>query len=109
MVLRINKHQIDSPIGYIVDLLTLPNRLDVTNALVQDAVKYFDDHHINIILCLIVKDHPYNAILKKNGFITKRERIPLFYRGYTEIEELKQFESSSPSSIHFAYGDLDVI
>jgi len=109
MVLRINKHQIDYPIGYIVDLLTLPNRLDVTNALVEDAVNYFDDHHINIIICLIVKNHPCKAILERNGFITKRERIPLFYRGYTEVEELRQFESSSPSSIHFAYGDLDVI
>jgi hypothetical protein len=109
MVLRINKHQIDYPIGYVVDLLTLPNRLDVTNALVEDAVNYFDDHQINIIICLIVKNHPYKAILERNGFITKRERIPLFYREYAEVEELRQFESGSPSSIHFACGDLDVI
>jgi hypothetical protein len=109
MVLRINRYQIDYPIGYVVDLLTLPNRLDVTNALIEDAINYFDDHHINIILCLIVKNHPCKAILERNGFIMKRERISLFYKGYAEVEEFRQFESSSPSNIHFAYGDLDVI
>jgi hypothetical protein len=109
MVLRINKRQIDYPIGYFVDLLTLPNRLDVTNALVEDAVNYFDGNNINIIICLIIKNHPYKAILKRHGFITRRERIPLSYREYAEIEELRKLETGSPSSIHFAYGDLDVI
>ncbi|NWG04391.1 MAG: GNAT family N-acetyltransferase [Syntrophaceae bacterium] len=109
MVLRINSHQIDYPIGYIVDLLTLPNRFDVASALVEEAVSYFDDHQINIIHSLIVKSHPYGAIFDKKGFIIKRERIPLFYRGYSEVEEFKQLESSPPSRIHFAYGDLDVI
>lgn len=109
MVLRINKYQIDYPIGYIIDLLTLPNRLDVTNALIADSINYFDDHHINIVLCLIVKNHPHKAILENHGFITKGKSIPLFYTGYAEIKEFRQLESSSPSSIHVAYGDLDFI
>lgn len=109
MVLRIERHHPDYPIGYIVDLLTLPNRLDVATALVEDAVSYFDGHHINIILCMLMRNHPYEAILKRNGFIIKRERVPLFYKAYAEIKELTKREIRSPSRIHFVYGDLDVI
>ena len=109
MVLRIDRHQQDYPIGYIIDLLTLPNRLDVATALVENAVSYFDGHRINMILCMFMKNHPYEAILKRNGFIVKRERIPLFYKAYAEIKELTKREIRSPSRIHFVYGDLDVI
>lgn len=108
-VLRINKRQIDYPVGYLVDLITLPDKLDVANVLVEDAVDYFDGNNINMIMCLILKKHPYKAILERHGFIGRRERIPLFYREYAEIEELRKLKTSSPSSIHFAYGDLDVI
>ncbi|OGQ04928.1 MAG: hypothetical protein A2026_08940 [Deltaproteobacteria bacterium RBG_19FT_COMBO_46_12] len=109
MVLRVDRYQQDYPVGYMVDLLTLPNRLDVAMALVGDAVNYFDGHGINMIFCLVIKNHPYEVILKRNGFITKRERVPFFYREYAEVEELRKRETRSPSRIHFAYGDLDVI
>jgi hypothetical protein len=109
MVLRTDRHQQDYPIGYIVDLLTLPNRLDVATVLVEEAVNYFDEHDINMILSLVIKNHPYEAILKRNGFITKRERTPLLYREFVEVEELRRLEADSPRRIHFAYGDLDVI
>jgi hypothetical protein len=109
MVLRTDRHQLDYAIGYIVDLLTLPNRIDVATALVENAISYFDGHHINMILCMLMKNHPYEAILKRNGFITKRERIPLFYKDYTEVKELERREIHSPSRIHLVYGDLDVI
>jgi hypothetical protein len=109
MVLRINRHQRDYPIGYIADLLTLPERPDVATALVEDAVNYFDGHSINMTLCMVIKNHPYEAILRRNGFITKGEKPPLFYREYVEVDELGRLEADSRSHIHFAYGDLDVI
>lgn len=109
MVLRINRRQPDYPIGYIIDLLTLPSRLDVATALVEDAVSYFNGHHINMTFCMVIKNHPCEAILKRNGFITWRERGTLFYQEYAELEELRGLGESSPSHIHFAYGDLDVI
>ncbi len=109
MVLRINKRQMDYPVGYLVDLLTLPGKLDVANALVEDALNFFDANNINMIMCLIMKNHPYKAILKRHGFIVRREAIPLFYREYEEIGELRKLKTSSPGRIHFTYGDLDVI
>jgi hypothetical protein len=108
-VLRIDKHQRDYPVGYIIDLLTLPNRFDVANALVGEATNYFDDHHINIIISLMIKNHPYEAILKKNGFITGLKKRHLYYRVYAEIKELSKLKKESPCWIHFAYGDFDEI
>jgi len=49
------------------------------------------------------------AILKRNGFIGERERIPLSIRKNAEVKELRKREIRSPSRIHFVYGDLDVI
>ncbi len=109
MVLRINRRQADYPVGYLVDLLTLPDKLDVADALVKDAANFFDGNNINMVMCLSVKNHPYQAILKRHGFIVRRERIPLFYREYAEIEELRKLETSPPSRVHFAFGDLDVV
>jgi len=62
-----------------------------------------------LILYLVIKHHPYEDIFKRNGFIPERERIPLFYREYAEIKELRKCRAGYPSNIHFAYGDLDVI
>ena len=55
--LRVNRYREDYPVGFIVDLLTLPNRLDVADALVKDAVRYFDDENINIVNYQVVKNH----------------------------------------------------
>ena len=109
IVLRMNRLQKDYPIGYIVDLLTLPDRLDVAEALVADAVNYFVNKSINLIYCLFIKNHPYEAIFERNGFVTRGEKIPIFYIEYTKVEELRELETGSPKGIHFAYGDFDAI
>lgn len=109
VVLRINKLQKDYPLGYVVDLLTLHNRLDVAHALVADAVDYFANHNINVIHCLVIKHHPYQTVLKRNGFVTRREEAPFFYKESAKEEELRKSKIHSPSRIHFSYGDFDGI
>jgi len=109
VVLRINKHQKDYPLGYVVDLLTLPNRLDVAHALVADAVDYFANNNINVIYCLVIKHHPYQTSLERNGFVTRREEAPFFYKESAKVEEPRKFKIDSPGRIHFAYGNFDAI
>jgi ribosomal protein S18 acetylase RimI-like enzyme len=105
-VLRINRYLEDYPIGYIVDLLTLPDRLDVAEALAADAVRYFDDHRVNIVNYQVVKNHPYERILKRHGFMDSRIKLKLFIRSSLE-EELIELKASSPDRIYFSYGDID--
>lgn len=109
-VLRINRYVRSYPVGYIVDLLTLPDRLDVTDALVADAVNYFDSNCINMIRCQVVKNHPYEKLLKGCGFAKSGYGIDLFYDIYAKIgEELNKLQTRIPDRIHFVYGDYDWI
>ena len=50
-VYRINKYYEEYPRGYVVDLLTLSDRSDVSSALLQRAVEFFDESNVNIIVC----------------------------------------------------------
>ena len=109
-VLRINMYRGEYPVGHIVDLLTIPERLDVAGALVEHAVIYFDKKDINTIQCLSIKNHPYERILNRYGFINSRKKLNIFYQYYEGISEnLKQVEKSSENKIHFAIGDYDAI
>jgi len=110
IVLRVNKYRRDYPIGYIVDLLTLPDRLDVVSALVRDAIHNFDDQNINITKCQIVKNHPYERIFMRYGFLNSRHRIHIFCIPHAPLgEELREYQKSSAKGLHFAYGDYDDI
>ena len=107
-VLKINKYLKHYPIGYMVDLLTLPERVDAAEALVADAIRYFDEQNINIVNCLVVENHPYEKILKRYGFIDSRFRIQIFMRLSSEMASiLKKIERSDSEKIYFSYGDID--
>ncbi len=108
MVLKIKEPEKDYPFGYIIDLLTLPHRLDAADALVADGVHHFTNSNVNVIYCLMVKGHPYERILKKNGFLSRGEQ-EFFYKEYEKFEELGRFERASASGLYFAYGDLDFV
>jgi len=110
IVLRVNKYRENYPVGYIVDLCTLPDRLDVANALVRDAVQYFDDRNVNVIRCQVIKNHPYEKIFKRYGFLNKRHRIHVFCIPHATIsDELIKLQTNSPNKAHFVYGDYDEI
>ena len=107
-VLGINKYLGEYHIGYIIDLLTTPNRLDVADALTADAVRFFDDQKINIVNALVFKNHPHERVLSRRGFLDSRIKLQLFLRrGVIEMNELDKLKTYSPSRMHFSYGDID--
>jgi GNAT superfamily N-acetyltransferase len=55
--------------GIITDILGLQNDSNVVSQLVQESVKYFEKHNVDIINCLLSEKHPYTAIFRKAGFI----------------------------------------
>jgi len=106
-VLRINRCRADYPIGYVVDLLTLPDRMDVADALIADAARYFDDRDVNMVLSIVVKNHPYERSFGRYGFLDSRIRLNLFYIMLGTIEEMSNIRGVSVNRIHFSYGDID--
>ena len=94
------------PEGYILDLLTMPERLDVSNRLVEVALMHFDSNDVNAVHSLAVEGHPYEDVLKRNGFVNRREEVWLHYFGYDIEEMMKQVGEGPPDTIHFSHGDL---
>jgi GNAT superfamily N-acetyltransferase len=106
-VLKINEYIKDYPIGYLVDLLSLPDRLDVASNLVESSTGFFDERNVNVVSCQAVKDHPVKQVLNKHGFLDSRIRFHLLYRPFNQLYKLKRFVDFYPSKTHFSYGDVD--
>lgn len=109
-VLRINRYRKDYPVGYIVDFLSIPERFDVANALMADAVNYFDSHHVNIVRSLVVKNHPLERIHQIHGFLDSRRSPHIFYLAYGTEDILSSLKTHKPNKgAHFVFGDTDAI
>jgi len=108
-VLRINSANPHYPIGYIVDLIALPKRLDAIEALAINALNYFNENKVNIINYQIVNGHPYEKVMNKLGFIDSRIKAALFYVPTDIDENINILQNSTPDQIHFSYGALDTL
>lgn len=65
--------------GYIVDILGFQNHCNVVNYLLHRAIKYFEEHNVDIVKCSMLEKHPYKSIFKKAGFVTyPRHRLALY-------------------------------
>lgn len=108
-VIKINKYLRDYPVGFVVDLLTLPDRLDAAEALVADTLNSFDSNNVNIVNYLVVKNHPLEGVFKRFGFLDSRIKIYLLYsraRGRV-AEDMKMLETHPASRVFFSWGDHD--
>lgn len=66
--------------GVISDLLVLPDRLDVAELLIKDACRYFENKSVDAIYYGATKDHPYQKLFAKNGFLdASREKSTKFF------------------------------
>jgi hypothetical protein len=108
-VLRINRYRSEYPVGYIVDLLALPDRHDVVDALVGEAIEYFDGESVNIVNCMVVKNHSYEAIFKRHGFLDSRVKIQILYRYFGDDNPVGGLGRSPAERIHVSWGDFDVL
>ena len=108
LVSTVNKVNPDYPLGYIVDMMALPDRLDVANALVEDAMRGFDRMDVNIINVLAVKGAPYERVFSRHGFLDSRVQVHIFHTEYNDKESLvESFNNLNPLKCHFSYGDID--
>lgn len=106
IVARLNKRMKNYPVGFIVDLLTVPNRLDVADALIERAMQYFEGEKVNLVNYLNVKRHPYNQIFARRDFVDCMVKFNVFYN-YGQTDHLKALGSVPPSKMMFTWGDHD--
>ena len=107
-VLAINRFDAKSPVGYLVDLLTLQQRPDVAESLVVDALKYFDENNVNVVNSLVLRRHPFERILNKYGFIDSRVRMHLFYTNLGGADIIRE-AGAPPDRVLLSWGDHDAV
>lgn len=108
-VSRINRYLGDYPLGYVVDLLALPGRLDVVDALVGDAVSFFDGANVNLVNYQAVRGHPYAGVFARHGFLDSRIEVMLFYMSYGGDDPIGGLGGSLPERMFISWGDHDVL
>jgi ribosomal protein S18 acetylase RimI-like enzyme len=92
--------------GYIADLLTLPERLDVAEELLSKGTEFLDEAGCNTIHSMIIKNHPFEKIFKNQGFLNSRLEVFVLFR----FDQKKILNNHiSPDSLHIQYGDTDWI
>ena len=108
-VVMINRYNKDYPRGYIVDLLKLPNRFDVSEALIQEAIDYFDGYDVNFIDCLAIRRSQQGISLRNCGFFDSRTKMFLVVsmKGLMKEEMEKYLRRLTMKKMHFVYGDID--
>lgn len=93
--------------GYILDLLALPSRSDVADALLKEACKYFDGLGVNAVHYQVVKGHPYQLLSTKSNFIDTLRTIDMhIFTTFTDADrERDTLMASLPGKVYFNYGD----
>ena len=107
-VLRINRYEGDYPTGYIVDLMTLPDKLGILDVLVQDSISFFNENNVNIIKSWNSNNDIFSKFLIKNGFV-KYKQLFEQYNFHNYGAYINSFKFSSLDKIFFSYGDSDSI
>jgi GNAT superfamily N-acetyltransferase len=65
--------------GLISELLTLPDRFDVAEALIVDASEHFEKEDVAAIHLQATKGHPYEDLAERNGFIDASSQNSTFF------------------------------
>jgi hypothetical protein len=108
-VIRINKLRKEYPVGFVADLITLPNRLDVSEILLKEIDEHLSKQKVNIIHSIAITGNIKDKLLIKHGYLTYLEKYYLLYSPYDLGNEHDVFIKSTPNRLHFEYGDLDWI
>lgn len=92
--------------GLVGGLLALPDRLDVVESLVQEAMRSLHRQGIAAIQCWSVPQHPYRAVLRKLGIEKERRTITLVINA---AGEEFTFLDDPAAAVHIVAGDTDLV
>jgi hypothetical protein len=90
--------------GFIMDLMALPGRVDVVDALFDDAVRHFDGLGVNVIYYMVISGNAYQKVSSKHGFVDSQKQ-PNIVCNVTLKKNFDLIKSLSPSQVYFSYGD----
>jgi hypothetical protein len=62
---------LDERRGYIIDIVAQPERPEIIQSLVSEAIDRLKKEEVDVILCWMMANNPYYEVIKKNGFIRR--------------------------------------
>jgi hypothetical protein len=98
--------------GYVLDLLALPDRLDVAKLLFNEICAISDKMNVNVVHYRVIKDHPYEKLAEKYGFldVTRWSNFKIYINEYESAQEqgidIRSIRSYSPNQVHLPYSDF---
>jgi hypothetical protein len=93
--------------GYIADLLTLPDHLDVAAALLEDAIYTLVGLSVSRIDWWVPIRHPHQRLARERGFVDKRIVDISLYPNKPSVDLTYLTSPSVP--VHIAAGDTDLV
>ena len=94
--------------GYIADLLVLPGRTDVADALARDALVHVREHGVASLQGWATPGHPYRTSFERLGFRKKARKTVYIQPLRLADERLTRFVSAKTPT-HVTIGDTDLI
>ena len=99
------------PKGEVIDLLTVPGRMDVADVLLVEATRIFDENGINMCSSMLLEGHPYEKVFERHGFLNSRRKKHVHYSCYNMDDESvkrvrKIIDAVDIGKVHLAKGDL---
>ncbi len=102
-------HRVSRGRGYLVDVLTLPNRLDVVLALALRSLADLRNAGVRDVECWLPMHHPYFDTLAQAGFTAVRTTQDITFRSLRIPGEELAFLREPDISVHFTLGDTDLV
>ena len=99
-------------VGFIVDMLTVPNEPDIDNGLISEAVEYFRKEQMDMVGCLMLEHTPYVQSLGRNGFVIVPQRLfpqELYLGVRRHTDEYSEQFITNPKNWFITWGDHDAI
>jgi len=106
-VYKINRFNPNYHEGLIMDLITLPGRVDVAQGLLVSALDYLDDSGVNLVSCWGVEGQSNTGVLRGLGFVDSRAPLDLSHRWVSRQVDESKLLAAPPDKLHCQMGDLD--
>jgi hypothetical protein len=95
--------------AYLSDLLTLPDRPELVDALVADAIEVARRGGAAILECWLPRRHPYRSALRRRGFVDRGRDGGISYHA-VEMPQSELAPLDDPNArIHYLLGDTDLV
>jgi hypothetical protein len=99
--------RIGGPCAHIADLLALPGRRDVADALVVDALEIAARSGANAVVCWLMHDHPYLELVRGRGFIVTGSTPGCMVKNEKLEPGALDFLDRPEARVHLTAGDSD--